>query len=103
MNGLKHNNNKVSLLEVDPSFIRLVAERLSANKDKYPLNNWKQPIEPLELFDALERHVQDLKCLLLGEPPIFNSDETINNHLAAIAANAQFLHYQIKNITNLNT
>lgn len=99
--GIKESLGKVSYQEIDPKFLYLMAVRMSKNKDKYPVNNWKKDLDKLELLDALERHFLDLKCLLLNELPIHNPTETEQDHLAAIGANAMMLNYALnKNITN---
>ena len=94
INGLKESNNKTSLLEIDPKFLVLMANRLNRNKDKYPLNNWKKPMEVLPLIDAMERHFIDLKSLILDEQPVLTTEEFLD-HLAAIACNCQFIYHQL--------
>lgn len=91
--GLKEADGKVSYQEINPAYIKLIAMRMGRNKAKYPVNNWKKDINPLELLDAMERHFMDLKCLLLNESPIHNPDETVEDHLAALGANSMMLHY----------
>jgi len=96
--GEKETEGKVSFTEIDPEFIALIAQRLSANKDKYPVGNWKEPMNLDYLLDALQRHTIDLRMLLDGRRPVFNKEETIKDHLAAIAANCQFINWQITHV-----
>lgn len=91
--GIKDNEDKVSLAEIDPAFIKAMAERMSRNKDKYPVNNWKKYISPYDLIDAMERHLADLKLLIQEENPIYNTDEEERDHLAALGCNAMMLNY----------
>jgi len=93
--GEKELEGKVSFEEIDPAFIALIAKRLNVNKDKYPVGNWKKPMNIYNLLDALQRHVVDLRMLLDGREPIYNKDETAQDHCAAIAANCQFINWQI--------
>lgn len=94
----KDSEGKLSLLEVDPWFIKTMATRLQQNKKKYPVFNWKNTdFSQEEILDALERHFSDLKCLCLGEEPTYNTEEGKVDHLAAIAVNCQILAYHIRN------
>lgn len=94
--AIKENDGKVSYTEIDPNYIALMAKRMSGNKGKYPIDNWKKEIDVLELLDSIERHTADLKLLLKGEQPIHNKDEKIQDHLAALGCNAMMINYQIK-------
>lgn len=82
MSGLKDNKDKMQV-ELDWQFVEQMAKRMNENKDKYPRDNWKQPINIVELEDALIRHWFDYK----------RGDER-ENHLAAIALNAMMINYQ---------
>lgn len=93
--GEKQFEDKLSFVEIDPQFIACMAERLNVNKNKYPVGNWKQPIDILLLIDSIDRHLTDLKLLLDGRDPILNKSETPKNHLAAIAVNCQFINWQL--------
>jgi hypothetical protein len=83
--GIKDNKDKMRV-ELDWSFIESMAQRMDANKDKYPRDNWKNSIDITELEDALMRHWFDYK----------RGDDK-ENHLAAIALNAMMIEYQRKN------
>lgn len=95
MSAIKDNDNKISYQEIDPVFIAELAYRLSANKDKYPVGNWKKGLEIPLILDSIDRHLTDLKLLILGERPYHNPDEFIDDHIAAITANLMFLRYGI--------
>ena len=88
--GIKDNKDKMRV-ELDWSFIEEMAQRMDANKDKYPRDNWKQSIDIVELEDALMRHWFDYK----------RGDDK-ENHLAAIALNAMMIAYQKKNSLSKN-
>jgi hypothetical protein len=93
--GIKVNEGKLSYSEVCPVYIASMAKRMSSNKEQYPRNNWKKEIDPLELLDAMERHICDLKLLLNREQPIHNTAERELDHLAAIGCDAQMISYQL--------
>lgn len=88
--GIKDNKDKMRV-ELDWSFIEEMAQRMNANKDKYPRDNWKQSIDVVELEDAMMRHWFDYK----------RGDDK-ENHLAAIALNAMMIAYQKKNSLSKN-
>ncbi len=94
--GEKETEGKISFQEIDPEFMALFAHRLSRNKDKYPVGNWKKSIDINLLIDSIDRHLIDLKLLIDGKEPILNPDEIIQDHLAAITANCQFINWQLK-------
>lgn len=97
--GVKDITNKVSYSEIDSHFLYEMAKRLNSNKvtygGKYELFNWQRDHNIPDLIDALERHLCDLKLLAQGKEAIHNTSETIQQHLAGIAINAQFIHYAI--------
>lgn len=95
--GIKVSEGKISYSEVCPVYISMMAKRMSRNKEQYPHNNWKKEIDPIELLDAMERHICDLKLLLNGEQPIHNTEERELDHLAAIGCDAQMISYQLNN------
>lgn len=90
--GKKEIENKVDYSEIDWDFIEQLAKRMSKNKDKYVVNNWKAPTDIEKLKQALLRHVLEV---LKGN---YADGKDELGHLEAIALNAQFLNYQIKNI-----
>lgn len=95
--GTKDKDTKVSLIELDPLYIVSMGKRMSTNKNKYGRFNWKKDIDVLDLVDALERHLLDTKSILISGTPILNSEDTINDHLAAIGCNAMMIQYQLNN------
>lgn len=90
-NGKKETKNKVDYSEIDFDFITQLAKRMSKNKGKYVVNNWKLPTDKEELKQALLRHVLEV---IKGN---YADDGDELGHLEAIALNAQFLNYQLKN------
>jgi len=93
----KDSEGKISYMEINPHFIAAMAARMNANT-KYPLFNYKLRMDIeglLQLVDATERHLADLKCLLQNEPPVHNPTETPLDHLPAIANNAAMIFYQL--------
>ena len=90
----KDKAGKVSLLEISPSFILGMAERLNENKvshgGKYLPFNWKGS-DPVEIFEAFQRHSLDIHCQMIGLDPIIDHEDLANSILAA-AVNLMFLH-----------
>ena len=89
--AIKDQQDKPSFLEIDPNFLEAMAWRMTANKGKYPVNNWKGLTDRFTILDAIYRHANDIKRMLEGEESL--TGETIQKHCAAIACNAQFLFY----------
>lgn len=87
--GIKDSAEKVSYQEIHWDFIKAMAQRLNANKDKYPPNNWKKGIDLKEIEDALLRHV-----FALISPKSSDSEDSLD-HLAAIAVNSQIIYYHL--------
>jgi hypothetical protein len=94
MDGIKESENKTTY-ELDWSFIRLMAERMNGNKDKYPRNNWMKPMNKNEMMDALARHFVKI------QEGNYNDEQTYG-HLIALACNAMIICYQLKNETFVN-
>ena len=87
----KETENKVDYSEIDWQFIEQLAKRMNKNKGKYPVNNWKKFSDVNELQQALLRHTLEV---LNGN---YADDNSEFGHLEAIALNAQFINYQLKN------
>ena len=87
----KETENKVDYSEIDWQFIEQLAKRMNKNKGKYPVNNWKKFSDVNELQQALLRHTLEV---LNGN---YADDDSEFGHLEAIALNAQFINYQLKN------
>lgn len=88
--GIKESNGKL-FYELDWSFVKEMAIRMSQNKDnKYPRFNWKNKIEIEELNQALIRHFVSVQE---GD---FDDDGQENGHLIALACNSMMMVYQLK-------
>lgn len=99
--GLKENNNKLLTLEVDAEFIEKMMKVMTDNKVKYPRFNHYKDIDPILLFEAMERHLLEAKMVIQekikkGEPITDVIDETDNNsHIVKIATNAMMFWIQV--------
>lgn len=97
--ALKDSEGKISYQEIDPAFVAMIAKRMSKNKNsengKYPVGNWKNNIDILELISATERHLCDLKLIAEKRFPIHNPNEDMNDHIAAIGCNMMMIGYQV--------
>lgn len=89
--GIKESNGKTDYSEIDWDFIEAQALRMNKNKGKYEAGNYKKPMNINLLKQSLLRHVLEV----LKDNYQDDGDEL--GHLSAIALNAQFLHYQLKN------
>ena len=89
--GVKESNGKTDYSEIDWDFIESLAKRMNKNKSKYEAGNYKKPMNIDLLKQSLLRHtIEVLKNN-------YQDDGDDLGHLSAIALNAQFLHYQLKN------
>lgn len=87
--NIKEEKGKLNY-EIDWEFIEQLAQRMSKNKDRYSLNNWKNNIDIEKLKQALIRHtIEVLKNS-------YSDDNRDFGHLEAIALNAMFINYQLK-------
>ncbi len=89
MNGYKETKDKL-IYDIDFDYITGMAERMQLNRDKYPVGNWKKPLDVEELKQALFRHVI---AIMQDE----YSDEQIYGHLYAVGCNAFMIIQQLKN------
>lgn len=87
--GKKESDNKLSY-ELDRYFIEAMAKRMEQNKGKYPPYNRQKPMDIESLKQALLRHTIEV---MKGN---YNDNEELD-HISAIACNAQFIYYQLKN------
>ena len=87
--GTKQSEGKL-LYELDFGFIKQLAERMAQNKGKYPPWNWKKPINPEKLIEALYRHVNEVM------EGITEDEGREFGHLESIAINAMMINYQLK-------
>lgn len=85
----KESDNKLSY-ELDRYFIEAMAKRMQQNKGKYPPYNRQKPMDIESLKQALLRHTIEV---MKGN---YTDIEGLD-HLSAIACNAQFIYYQLKN------
>lgn len=88
--GVKEANGKLSY-ELDWMFIDAMARRMSKNKRKYGPYNWQKPMDVEQLKQAMFRHVISV---MNGD---YEDEGVANDHLVAIALNAMFINYQLKN------
>ena len=88
--GIKETDNKLTY-ELDWRFIEEMAKRMAKNKNKYPKDNWKKPIEKDLLLQAIARHHTEIQC------KEFVDDGNEYGHLIALAVDAMMLYYQLKN------
>ena len=97
----KDKAGKVSLIEINPSFILAMAERLNKNKvshgGKYLPFNWKGS-DSVEIFEAFQRHSLDIHCQMLGLDPMIGH-ESLQENIIAAAVNLMILHELITNDT----
>ena len=87
--GKKESDNKLSY-ELDRYFIEAMAKRMDQHKGKYPPYNRQKPMDVQKLKEALTRHNVEIQK---GN----YDDEDKYDHLSAIACNAMFIYYQLKN------
>ncbi len=87
----KEKEGKISYKEIYIPFIDSIAKRMNENKSKYPENNYLNKIDIDDLLDALQRHLNKIRC------NYENDTETKEEHLAAIGANAMMILAQINN------
>lgn len=87
--GYKEYENKLSY-ELDWDFIEAMAKRMQKGGQKYSPYNWKKPLDPEKLKQALFRHTIDI---MRG---VYNDDGSELGHIEALADNAMMLWYQLK-------
>ena len=88
MPGYKETEKKL-IYDIDFNYVTKMAERMQLNRDKYPVGNWKQPLEVEDLKQALFRHTMEV---MKG----FYSDEQEYGHLVALGCNAFMIIEQLK-------
>lgn len=87
--GIKETEKKL-IYDIDFNYIKLMAERMQLNRDKYPVGNWQKPIDVESLKQALFRHCVEI---MNGN----YSDEQEFGHLVAMGCNAFMIIEQLKN------
>jgi hypothetical protein len=88
--GIKESEGKLNV-EYDWDFLKGQMNRMSKNKDKYPKNNWKKPMDVEQLKDAMFRHTLEVMN------DNFEDDGDAMGHLYAIALNAMMIFAQLNN------
>lgn len=92
--GYKESENKLSY-ELDWEFIESMAKRMQKGGQKYSPYNWKKPLDPEQLKQALFRHVIEV---MKGN---YEDDGSLLGHIEALSCNSMMLWYQLKhNKTN---
>ncbi len=89
MNGYKETKDKL-IYDIDFDYISGMAERMQINRDKYPVGNWKKPLDVEGLKQALFRHVIEIM-------KDNYSDEQRYGHLYAVGCNSFMIIQQLKN------
>lgn len=92
MEAKKDTKGKLNY-ELDFEFIKGMAERMAMNKDEYELYNWQKPMDVEKIDNAITRHLMEIRTGNLDE------DGQELGHYYALACNAMFAVYQLKNQT----
>jgi hypothetical protein len=94
---VEHNPDKGKIsdgkleYELDFEFITDMAKRMKIGKKQYKPYSWQNPIDIKELKQGLFRH-----CLAVMKNEYADEEQEFG-HLYAIAVNAMFINYQLKN------
>lgn len=88
--GKKETENKLDYSELNLDILDLMAQRMMANKHKYPEGNSKRYLNIKDLEWALFRH---LKKMI---KPIEGDEESYKDHLSAILCNASMILDQLE-------
>lgn len=91
MEGIKETQGKLNY-EFDWDFIKDMGRRMSKNKEKYPPYNWTKPMDIELLKQSLFGHALEV----MGGN--YQDEKEPFGHLTAIALNAMFISFQLKNI-----
>ena len=98
--GIKESEGKLMTSELDSKFFKEMAKVMTLNKFKYPRGNKYKKQDPIEIFEAMERHLLAVKEHLQYGTSLIDDDGC--NHIAKIGTNADILFIQL-NIKNENT
>ena len=93
MPGYKESEKKL-IYDIDFDYVKMMAERMQLNRDKYPVGNWKKPLQVEDLKQALFRHIMEVM-------KDNYSDEQKFGHLVALGCNAFMIIEQLKNNDNV--
>jgi len=88
--GKKETANKSDYSEINLGILDLMAERFSANKNKYEKGNSKKPLDKQQILWALFRHIKKMV------QPIEGDEENFKDHLAAVLTNCSILLDQLE-------
>ena len=94
MSGYKETEKKL-IYDIDFDYVKNMAERMQLNRDKYPVGNWKKPLQVEDLKQALFRHTMEI---MKGN----YSDEQKYGHLVALGCNAFMIIEQLKQKENVS-
>ena len=94
MSGYKETEKKL-IYDIDFDYVKKMAERMQLNRDKYPVGNWKKPLQVEDLKQALFRHTMEI---MKGS----YSDEQEYGHLVALGCNAFMIIEQLKQKQNVS-
>jgi hypothetical protein len=89
--------NKISFKEISNSFVAGLAARMNSNKVEFGGKYGQMSFidsNPIDLIDAIKRHLQDLEEQLNNKPEIHSKGEnkdTIKDNILAIGVNANML------------
>ena len=98
--GSKESEGKLLTTELDSRFTKEMVKVMTINKAKYPRGNKYKKLDPIELFEAMERHLLAVKEHFQYNTSLIDDDGC--NHIAKIATNADMLFVQLNLITNEN-
>ena len=91
--GIKESKGKLMTTELDSRFTKEKLKVMTVNKSKYPRGNKYKKIDPVELFESMERHLLAVKEHLQYGTSLIDDDGC--NHLAKVATNADMLFIQL--------
>ena len=91
--GIKESEGKLMTMELDSRFTKEMAKVMTINKIKYERGNKYKDIDPILLFESMERHLLAVKEHLQYGTSIIDDDGC--NHLAKVATNADMLFIQL--------
>lgn len=97
--GTKESEGKLMTSELDSRFTKEMAKVMTLNKFKYPRGNKYKKQDPIEIFEAMERHLLAVKEHLQYGTSLIDDDGC--NHIAKIGTNADILFIQL-NLKNEN-
>lgn len=88
--GIKETTFKRDYSDINLKMLDIMADRFDSNRFKYPKGNNKKHIEIDQLTWAMFRHIRKIL------QPIDEDDESLKEHLAAIACNVSMIIDQLE-------